>query len=115
MGVRILLTSGVRIPNWIRNQTKNISFKNEKIMGKTVRVLTIRGGGAMFIPGGEVSVQMPGSTLWWRAFYPMKVLMIQDLGKNVLIANNYLCEKCMSNSCAVQEIISESPVCNVKM
>jgi hypothetical protein len=94
IGIKLLVETGTRVPNWIRNQTLNVKVGRERLNGRTVRSLKIRKGEASFFPGGNVVVKMPGSDEFWGAFPPMKVLEIHDLKGALIKRNHYLCTKC---------------------
>lgn len=109
-GVEIILEAGVRIPNWIRNQTRNVKIGRKKIHGKNVRILRVRGAEAGFIPGGAVDLRMPGSDEFWVPFGPLKVLQIRDLKDNLIKQNYLLCENCFTNTGKVKSSkISSNP------
>ena len=94
-GVKLYLELGARIRVWIRNQSLNVTLTREPLGRRNVRVLSIRGGDAGFLPGGRVGVKMPGSGEFWIAFPPMKVLEIRNLKTNSVIERNfYLCIVC---------------------
>lgn len=100
-GVRIYLPPGTRLPRWVRNQDKNIEYERRRIgRGCYVYVLSIRGGEAHFMPGGDVYVKMPGSSEYWG--FSQKVLEIRDAGNRLVKRNYYCCKKCMRLTGAVK-------------
>jgi len=102
-GVLLYLEPGTRIRNWIRNQNLNVTVGRERVNGRLVRTLEIRGGNATFLPGGSVGIRMPGSDQLWVAFSSLKVLEIWDSRSGHLIkANHYLCPECYTLTGKVQ-------------
>lgn len=97
-GVKIYLVSGTRIPKWIKMQDLNVSVEKKKMGRGWIRILTIKGGEADFLPGGIVGVTMPGCSDFWTAFAPLKVLKITDLKGKLIVSNHHLCEKCFTNT-----------------
>ncbi|MDP2671871.1 MAG: hypothetical protein Q8P13_05475 [bacterium] len=93
-GVKLLLEPGTRIRNWIRVQDLNIEVCNEERNGRNLRVLVVREGEASFIPGGWVAIRMPGSSEFWTAFAPLKVLEIRNLNGPIHERNWHMCIKC---------------------
>lgn len=97
-GVRLFLVPGTRIPIWIRVQDKNVEVSNLELgpnKANKVRALSIRGGEASFIPGGQVVVRMPGSTKQIVSFNVDQILEIRDGRGNLIKRNRYCCKQCM--------------------
>ncbi len=92
--VEIILCPGTRIPGWIRNQTLNVEISRVDFIKRTARSLKIRGGEAIFFPGGRVVVKMPGSDEYCAAFGPKRVLEIRNLRGKLIKRNYYLCAEC---------------------
>lgn len=97
-GIELLLSPRVRIPNWIRNQTLNVSVQTIMVNDHRVRSVRIKGADASFAPGIGVIVKMPCSDEWWVAFGDQKVLEIRDLEGHIIKRNYNLCTECMSLS-----------------
>lgn len=97
-GVQLRLEPGTRIPIWIRNQSTNVEATRERVNGRTVRLLTIKGSGASFLPGGVVAVKMPGAGEFCVGFQSLKVLEILDLQGNLIKRNHHLCTECFTNT-----------------
>ena len=93
-GVEILFELGTRVCDFIRRQDLNIKVSRQRFYNRQVRSLKIQGGEASFTPGGSVEVKMPGSSIFYVAFQPRKVLEIRDLKGKVLKRNHHLCPKC---------------------
>jgi hypothetical protein len=93
-GIKLLLEPGTRVRDWIRYQTLNVRVRRERLKGRIIRSLEIRGGEASFFPGGGVEVKMPGSAEFRCAFQPMKVLEIHDLRGKLIKRNHHLCTEC---------------------
>lgn len=95
--LEILLKPRTRVCRWIKNQTLNVEIGVRDMNGRKVRSLKIRNGEALFSPGGGVIVKMPGSSEFWLAFGPMKVLEIRKPEKDgavSIIRNHHLCTEC---------------------
>ena len=114
-GTQLLLAPGTRIPCWIANQDLSVSValgenvsvalgEKDGVYRKHIKILSVRGGEAMFGADGVVWVKMPGSSKWRSGFAPRKVLKILDLSGKVLARNWFFCEKCVANS---GEIVGE--------
>ena len=93
-GVEVIFLPKIRVPSWVRNQNLNVKIKKIQLNGRQVRSLEICNGEASFLPGGSVSVRMPGSDRFWVAFQPMTVIEIRDLEGNVIEHNRYSCQSC---------------------
>ena len=104
-GIEIWLAHGAKIPQWVRNQDKNITVQTQFPNGNRTRKLRIRNGEGCFVPGGAFGLKMPGSSNFPAAFPPLMVLLFVNLATKEEIRNHYYCEKCVANT---GEIIARS-------
>jgi hypothetical protein len=107
-GVILMLQSGFRLPLWIRNQDLNVKVETATIgpLKRRVRLVTIEGGQAYFLPTSQTLVKMPGSSKglpltrfrWDGSSNTNKVLEIMKLDGEILALNQDTCPVCYSTS-----------------
>lgn len=81
-GVRILVPGDLESPR--SDLGRNSQSHQIIVRGRLINVFTIRGGDALFVPGGYVVVRTGVDRILKEAFGPEDVLEIRDLSYNLL-------------------------------
>ncbi|MBI3956475.1 MAG: hypothetical protein HY340_00595 [Candidatus Kerfeldbacteria bacterium] len=99
-GIRLLLPRHAKAPTWLRRALRRagIPIQHDRIGGKSVRCIVLRGADARVVHGGTIEIRLPGEVVYRNGLYPDSVLAVRDLHGRTLIANLLLCRNCVFTS-----------------
>lgn len=97
-GVLLLLSPNINIPEFVRNSRHSTIGRAKIGDQKEISFVRISIGGATFVGGGSVILDVPGNKRGLVGFGPNEVLAICTIEGEVIKRNHHLCTNCLSNT-----------------